>query len=124
MSRKILIVEDERSILILLRYTLEGLQERGVELLLAANGQAGLDLALTESPDLILLDVAMPHLNGYEVCQRIKAVHSETYIILLTARGQAVDIERGTEAGADEYVVKPFDPQYILKRATTVLGFN
>jgi two-component system alkaline phosphatase synthesis response regulator PhoP len=124
MSRKILIVEDEQYIRVLLKYTLEDLQERGVELLLAADGQDGLDLALEESPDLILLDVAMPHLSGYEVCQRVKAAHSETYIILLTARGQAVDIERGTEAGADEYVVKPFDPQYILERATTVLGLN
>lgn len=124
MSRKILIVEDEQYIRILLKYTLEDLQERGVELLLAANGQDGLDLALAESPDLILLDVAMPHLSGYEVCRRVKAAHSETYVILLTARGQATDMERGAEAGADEYVVKPFDPQYILERATTVLGLN
>jgi DNA-binding response OmpR family regulator len=124
MSKKILIVDDEPHIRILLKQTLEDLEDQGVELLLAVDGDEGLGLALDERPDLIFLDVMMPHLSGYEVCQRLKATDSEMYVVLLTAKGQAVDKERGTEAGADEYVTKPFDPDYIVERAAAVLGLD
>jgi len=124
MDKKILIVDDEPYIRVLLEQTLEDLEDEGVELLLAANGEEGLEVALDERPNLIFLDVMMPHLSGYEVCQRIKAVDSAIYVILLTAKGQAVDKERGAEAGADEYITKPFDPDYVLEKAVAVLGLE
>lgn len=124
MDKKILIVDDEPYIRVLLEQTLEDLEDEGVELLLAANGEEGLEVALDERPNLIFLDVMMPYLSGYEVCQRIKAVDSAIYVILLTAKGQAVDKERGAEAGADEYITKPFDPDYILEKAVAVLGLE
>jgi two-component system alkaline phosphatase synthesis response regulator PhoP len=123
-SKKILIVDDETHIRILLEQTLEDLEDEGVELLLAAGGDEGLELALDERPDLIFLDVMMPHFSGYEVCQRVKAASDEIYVILLTAKGQAVDKERGAEVGADEYITKPFDPDYIVERAAAVLGLD
>jgi two-component system alkaline phosphatase synthesis response regulator PhoP len=124
MSKKILIVDDEPHIRILLEQTLEDLEDQGVELLLAADGDEGLELALNECPDLIFLDVMMPQLSGYEVCQRVKAAESEIYVVLLTAKGQAIDKERGKEVGADEYVTKPFDPDYVIERAAAVLGLD
>ena len=66
----------------------------------------------------------MPKLNGYDVCQRIKEVDSQVYIMLLTAKGQAVDKEKGLAVGANEYVTKPFDPDYVLERAAEVLGIR
>jgi len=123
-DKKILIVDDEAFIRVLLMQTLEELEDLGVELLSAADGQEGLEVALDESPDLIFLDVMMPKLSGYEVCRQIKVEGLETYIVLLTAKGQAIDKEDGTDAGADEYVTKPFDPDYILNRAAELLGLE
>ena len=122
MSKKILIVDDTLIMRILLEQTLKRLGDQDVELLLAADGERGLELALTERPDLIFLDINMPNVSGYEVCQRIKAADSGMYVILLT--GQAADQERGAAVGADEHVVKPFHPNYILERAVTVLGLD
>jgi two-component system alkaline phosphatase synthesis response regulator PhoP len=124
MSKKILIVDDDSHIRILLELTLEKLEDQGVELLLAADGQEGLDLALEKRPDLIFLDLRMPCLDGYGVCEGVKTAGGRTHVILLTAKGQAVDKERGAEVGADEYITKPFDPDYILERAATVLGLE
>jgi len=124
MDKKILIVDDEPHIRILLEQTMEILEDEGVELLVAADGQEGLDMALGERPNVIFLDVMMPHLSGYEVCERVKEFDSSIHIILLTAKGQAVDKERGTDVGADEYVTKPFDPDYILDRAAELLDIE
>ena len=123
-DKKILIVDDEAFIRVLLMQTLEELEDLGVELLSAADGQEGLDIALEEKPDLIFLDVMMPKLSGYEVCRQIKTEGETAYIVLLTAKGQAIDKEEGTDAGADEYVTKPFDPDYILNRAAELLGLE
>lgn len=123
-DRKILIVDDEAFIRVLLTQTLEDLEDQGVELLTAADGKEALEVALKERPRLIFLDVMMPHLSGYEVCRQIKEAESQIYVILLTAKGQAVDKEQGTAAGADEYVTKPFDPDYILARVAQVLGLE
>jgi DNA-binding response OmpR family regulator len=120
----ILIVDDESFIRVLLIQTLEFLQDRGVALVAARNGEEGLRMALEMAPDLIFLDVMMPVMSGYEVCRRVKAVHPETSVILLTAKGRVVDREDGTAAGADEYVTKPFDPDYILARAAEILGVD
>jgi len=122
MPEKILIVDDEAFIRVLLTQTLEDLEEQGVELLTAADGREALEIALEERPDIIFLDVMMPYLSGYEVCQQVKAAAPDIYIILLTAKGQAVDKEQGAAAGADEYVTKPFDPDHILARVAELLG--
>jgi two-component system alkaline phosphatase synthesis response regulator PhoP len=91
---------------------------------LAADGEGALELVRNERPELVLLDVMMPRLSGYKVCEQIKAIESGIYVILLTAKGQALDKVRGREAGADEYVTKPFDPDYIVERAVKVLGLD
>jgi DNA-binding response OmpR family regulator len=104
--------------------TLEELQDRGVTLSAARDGKEGLRLALDLEPDLIFLDVMMPALNGYEVCRQVKAAHPETTVILLTAKGRVVDREEGTAAGADEYVTKPFDPDYVLTRSAEILEID
>ena len=124
MGKKILIVDDEPHIRILLEQTLELLEDKGVELLVAGDGKEGLQTALDERPDLIFLDVNMPYLSGYEVCKRIKEVDSQIPVILLTAKGQALDKERGRDAGADEYVTKPFDPDRVLEKAGQILGID
>jgi DNA-binding response OmpR family regulator len=123
-EKRILIVDDEAFIRVLLTQTLEELEDEGVELLVAADGQEGLDMALSEQPDLVFLDVMMPKLSGYEVCSKIKETDASIYVILLTAKGQAVDKEQGTDVGADEYVTKPFDPDYILDRAAEILDVD
>jgi DNA-binding response OmpR family regulator len=122
MKRKILIVDDEAFIRVLLEQTLEDLESQGVEILLAADGEEGLELALAERPDLIFLDVMMPRINGYQVCQKIKQHNEKIYVILLTAKGQSIDKEEGVASGADEYITKPFDPDYIVERAAAILN--
>jgi DNA-binding response OmpR family regulator len=123
MDKKILIADDESFILTLLEQTLEDFEDKGVTLLTARNGKEALRLAQTENPDLVFLDVMMPHLSGYEVCRRIKedAELNSTYVILLTARGQEVDRVRGIDVGADEYITKPFDPDDIIQRTQEIL---
>lgn len=123
-NKQILIVDDEAFIRVLLKQTLEDLEDMGVDILLAADGEEGVEIALRRHPDLIFLDVMMPKLNGYEVCRRIKEVYSQAYIMLLTAKGQAIDKEKGLAVGANEYVTKPFDPDYVLERAAEVLGIR
>jgi len=122
MGKKILVVDDQLSIHVLMKHIFKKLKDQGIELLLAADGKKALKLVMEEHPDLIFLDVMMPNLNGYEVCQRIKAADSGTYVILLT--GQNVELKRGAEVGADECITKPFYPNQILKRAVTVLGLD
>ena len=122
MDKKILVVDDKPLIRALMEHILGDLEDQGVELLLAASGEKGLELALDQRPDLIFLDVNMPHLSGYEVCKRIKAADSETYVILLT--GQVVEEERGAQVGADECIAKPFYPDYILERVTAILELD
>jgi two-component system, OmpR family, alkaline phosphatase synthesis response regulator PhoP len=124
MEKKILIVDDEPHIRVLLTYTLEDIKDQGVQILVTKDGDQALKTAMQERPDLILLDVGLPNRDGYEICSRIKAEHSDTYVIMLTARGQTRDRERGVEAGADEYVTKPFDPDYIRRKAMDILGLG
>ncbi len=123
-AKRILIVDDEPFIRVLLTQTLEELEDQGVELLTAVDGQDALEQALSSHPDLIFLDLMMPRLNGYQVCKQVKAADDSPYVILLTAKGQALDKERGARVGADEYVTKPFDPDYILERAAKILGLE
>jgi two-component system alkaline phosphatase synthesis response regulator PhoP len=124
MSKKILIVDDEVHIRALLELTLEDLEDAGVKLLSASDGLEAWDIAQAEQPDLIILDVMMPSLSGYEVCQLVRCDPdlSNTHIIMLTAKGQESDQGRSIEVGANEYITKPFDPNYLIGRAADVLG--
>jgi len=121
---KILIVDDEAHLRMLLQQTLEELEDEGVEIFTASNGDEALETIREEKPNLVFLDVMMPKRNGFEVCQTVKHELglSEVHIILLTAKGQEFDRQRGQEAGADLYMTKPFDPDAILAKARTVLG--
>ena len=124
MARKILIVDDEAHLRMLIQQTLEELEDEGVELLTAADGEAALDAIRTEAPQLVFLDVMMPKLSGFDVCSRVKQTLGlkDVYIVLLTAKGQEFDKQRGQDAGADLYMTKPFDPDALLEKARTVLG--
>ena len=124
MEQKLLIVDDEAHIRMLIEQTLEDLEDEGVELLFAENGEQALELIKQEEPNLVFLDVMMPKMNGMEVCQKVKKELnlSHVYIILLTAKGQEVDRQKGLEMGADRYMTKPFDPDEMLSVAEEVLN--
>jgi DNA-binding response OmpR family regulator len=126
MEQKILIVDDEAHIRMLIEQTLEELEDEGVEFLTADNGEKALEIITTEKPQLVFLDVMMPKMNGMEVCRRVKKelFLNDVYIVLLTAKGQELDRQKGTEVGADVYMTKPFDPDAILSKARTVLGLQ
>lgn len=126
MSKKLLIVDDEAHIRMLIEQTLEDLEDEGVELLFADNGASALELIQDEKPDLVFLDVMMPRMNGMEVCQKVKKELGiqGVYIILLTAKGQEVDRQKGLEMGADRYMTKPFDPDEMLEVAEEILGLS
>ena len=124
MSLKILIVDDEVHLRTLLHQTLEELEDEGVELHTATNGEEALAAIQALQPNLVFLDVMMPKLSGFDVCERAKKVLglSNVYIVLLTAKGQEFDRQRGIEVGADLYMTKPFDPDALLMKARDVLG--
>ncbi len=124
MSKKILIVDDEPHIRILLEQTLEDLEEKGVELFTANNGEEAIGIIQKETPNLVFLDVMMPRMNGFDVCSKVKQspVMKNTYIVLLTAKGQEFDKNKGKEAGADMYMTKPFDPDELREKAAGILG--
>ena len=123
MEKKILIVDDEAHIRMLIGQTLEELEDEGVEFLTADNGVSALELIQSERPNLVFLDVMMPKMNGMDVCQKVKKelAINDVYIILLTAKGQELDRQRGQEVGADVYMTKPFDPELLLSKAKQVL---
>jgi DNA-binding response OmpR family regulator len=117
----VLIADDDPDILALVRFRLE---RDGYEVLSAPDGETALDLALARTPDLALLDVMMPRLDGYEVTRRLRQ-HGPTReipIILLTASVQEPDVALGIQAGADDYVTKPFSPQALGERVQAALG--
>ncbi len=103
---------------------LEDLEDAGVELFLARDGEEGLRYAREEKPDLMFLDIMMPKKNGYEVCEEIKQDPDlkDIYIIILTAKGQVIDRVRGEEVQANEYITKPFNPDEILQKASYILS--
>jgi DNA-binding response OmpR family regulator len=126
MNKKILIVDDEPHIRLLLEQTLEDLEEEGVELLTAENGEEALDTIKIEKPDLVFLDVMMPKMNGFDVCNAVKNELSikDVYIIMLTAKGQEFDKLKGKAAGADLYMTKPFDPDEVVEKSIQVLELS
>ena len=124
MHKKLLIADDEIHIRMLLEQTLEDLEEEGVELLFADNGEVALNIIRNEHPHLVFLDIMMPVMNGMDVCGLVKNDRSlnDIYIILLTAKGQEVDRLKGQDSGANMYMTKPFDPDKLLVKAREVLG--
>jgi DNA-binding response OmpR family regulator len=117
----VLVADDDPDILSLVTLRLE---RSGYDVVSAGDGEQALATALARTPDLALLDVMMPKLDGYEVTERLRGEEATRYlpIILLTARVQEADIARGIEAGADDYVEKPFSTQALSKRVQAVLG--
>ena len=122
----VLIVDDEQHIRLLIEQTLEELEDDGVDLLTAANGEEALGVVEHHHPALVFLDVMLPRRDGFDVCRTIKHDMglTGTYIVMLTAKGQAYDREQGLAAGADLYMTKPFDPDELLRLAREVLGLG
>jgi DNA-binding response OmpR family regulator len=120
MSR-VLVVDDDADIRELVTFKL---QQAGYTVEAAPDGQLGLDAALANTPDLILLDLMMPKLSGIEVCRLLRDndATAETPVILFTAKAQEADVQRGFSAGADDYIVKPFSPRELITRVQAVLA--
>ena len=115
---RILIVEDEPA---LLRGLKDTFAAKGCEVLGAADGEAGLSLALSRQPDLVLLDIMLPKVNGYEICRAVREHGLDVPIIMLTAKGQEEDVVLGLNLGADDYVTKPFKIRELVARVNAFL---
>jgi len=118
---RILVVDDEIYIVHILDFSL-GME--GYEVLTALDGEQALEKARAEKPDLIVLDIMMPKLDGYETCRRLKADADtkDVPVILLSAKGRNVDQKVGFEVGADDYITKPFSPRKLVERINAILG--
>jgi CheY-like chemotaxis protein len=118
---KILIAEDERDIRDLVAFTL---RFAGHEVFSASNGEEAVEMAPKINPDLILMDVRMPRMTGYEACKAMKADPDlkDIPVVFLTARGQDTEIQQGLEVGAEEYLLKPFAPDHLTSRIKTILA--
>lgn len=117
MSKTILLVDDEESILDILEMNLE---REGFKVLRADSGAAAIKELRAGCPDLVLLDVGLPDMNGFEVCRKMRQL-AEVYILMVTARGQDEDKIAGLETGADDYIVKPFNPKELVARVKAIL---
>lgn len=121
LNKKIVIADDEPHILLSLKYVIGKMG--GFTVFPAENGEEALKLIKAEMPKLVILDVMMPKISGYEVCHQIKqdANLKDIYVILLTAKGQEVDKEKGFSLGANEYFTKPFDPDKLLEKVKSLM---
>jgi DNA-binding response OmpR family regulator len=115
---RILIVEDEIN---MLRGLQDNLEFEGYQVDAASDGKAGLDKILSGAYDLILLDVMLPTVSGFDICKKVRSEHIETPIIMLTARGEEIDKVLGLELGADDYITKPFSLRELLARIKAIL---
>ncbi|GAB4462114.1 MAG: hypothetical protein Fur0044_53720 [Anaerolineae bacterium] len=120
MSKRILIVDDEVNIVISVEFLLE---QAGYYVRVAHNGEEGLERVATFEPDLVLLDVMMPRLNGFDVCQRIRQnpAWQNIKIIMLTAKGREAEITKGLALGANAYIIKPFSTRELLAEVKRIL---
>lgn len=120
MVKKILIVDDEENIVISLEFLME---QAGYDLRVAKNGQEALEQVVNFDPDLILLDVMMPKINGFEVCRRVRELPGgqKIKIIMLTAKGREVEITKGLAMGADAYITKPFSTKELMAQVQQML---
>lgn len=121
MPKKIMVVDDEPYIARVIKFKLE---QEGYTVISANDGQSGLQKIKEEKPDLVLLDVMMPGLSGYEVCQKIKedAELAGIPVVILTAKGQERDREQGLTMGASDYITKPFSPNRLLELVKSMIG--
>ena len=118
MAKKILVVDDEQSILTLLEYNLK---QSGYEVITAMDGETGRDLAITDEPDLIVLDLMLPKMDGIEVCKELRQKRVMTPILMLTAKDDEFDKVLGLELGADDYMTKPVSPREVVARVKAIL---
>jgi DNA-binding response OmpR family regulator len=118
MALRVLTIEDEPEMQVILR---DNLEYEGFEVLSAATGEEGLQLAMAKQPDLILLDLLLPRMSGYEVCRRLRTEHFTMPIIMLTARNAELDRVAGLEMGADDYLGKPFGVGELIARVRVQL---
>ena len=118
MSKKVLVVDDEQSILTLLQYNLE---QAGFEVITAADGEEAISMAEAENPNLIVLDLMLPKLDGIEVCKLLRQRKMNVPILMLTAKDDELDKILGLELGADDYMTKPFSPREVVARVKAIL---
>ncbi len=123
MSKKILIVDDEMKMRMLLKETLESLEDKGVELLLAENGKDAIESIRAEKPELVILDVIMPGMDGFEVCNTIKNElgMKDVYVLMLTTEGQEFNRQKSIEVGTDFFMTKPFDPDEMSQKVAKII---
>ena len=120
-THKILVADDEPNIVISLEYLLK---REGYQVVVARDGQEALDAITREHPDLVLLDVMMPHKTGFEVCQAVRTTPGieATPILMLTARGRETDVAKGMALGANAYMTKPFSTRELVLKVAEMLG--
>ncbi len=120
MTRRILVVDDEPNIALSLNYLME---RAGYSVRIAADGEEAIEAVKEALPDLILLDVNMPKMNGYEVCELVRANPQWKHIpiVMLTAKGRDIEREKGLAVGADEYITKPFSTQEVVEKVRVIL---
>ncbi len=123
MSKKILIVDDEENMRILLQETLEEFENKGVVVLVAENGKDAIESIRAEKPNLVILDVMMPGMDGFEVCNTIKNElgMKDIYILMLSADGQEFNKQKSIDVGTDGFMTKPFDPDEIAEKVAQIL---
>jgi len=123
MSKKILIVDDELNMRTLLKEALEDFEDKGVELLVAENGSDAIKSIREEKPELVILDVMMPGMDGFDVCNTIKNElgMKDVYVLMLTADGQEFNRQKSKDVGADDFMTKPFDPDEIVEKMAQAL---
>ena len=116
--------DDEPHIRLLIEQSLEDLMDEGVDILTVGDGQAALDMIKERRPALVVLDAMMPKMSGFDVCQVVKKdlAMDDVFVIMLTAKGQEYDRQRGEQVGANLYMTKPFDPDELLTRAREAVG--
>ncbi len=121
MPKKILIVDDEPNIIVPLEFLME---QNNYKVKVAENGEEALELTATFEPDLILLDIMLPGMDGYEVCQKIRMnpKYKTIKIIFLSAMARTIDIAKGMGLDADDYITKPFSNSYVVNRINELLG--
>ena len=123
MSKKILIVDDEINMRMLLKEALEEFEEKGVELLIVENGSDAIESVRAEKPDLVILDAMMPGVNGFDVCSAIRneLAMKDVYILMLSADGQEINKQKSKNVGSDGFMTKPFDPDEIVEKVARIL---
>ncbi len=121
--KRVLIVDDEDMTRVLLTHILQRMRVDGLEVLLAEDGEEAVKMANDQRPGLILLDVLLPKMNGYDVCQRVRRiVDYNPYVVILTARGNSNDRQRAEAIGANDFMTKPFNPARLMNQLSEIWG--